>query len=65
VPAVADSLVGIQVIEAVVALLVAVGFSLQDVVLDHVLELESELLVDLFERRLSIMLTQSLNFDDA
>jgi len=51
-PAVRDVLVGVHVIEAVVAALVAVRLTLQDVVLDHVRELQRLLLVDLFRLRL-------------
>src|SRR5262245_9882445 len=48
VPAVGDLLVGVEVVEAVVALLVAVGHALQDRVFCEVAQLDGELLVDLF-----------------
>jgi hypothetical protein len=51
VPAVRERLVGVQVVQAVVTALVAVGFALEHVVLAEVLELQRKLLVDLLRLR--------------
>src|SRR5688572_25852214 len=52
VPAVRDLGVGLEIEQAVVAALVAVRLTLEDVVLDHVAQLQRLLLVDLLGLRL-------------
>src|SRR5438876_245480 len=47
-PAVRDVVVGIQVVEAVTALLVAIRLALEYGILGEMLELECQLLIDLF-----------------